>query len=179
MIGFSDFCMTRLNMKPVTKVGAYEMYAIETGTFGLDGGAMFGIVPKPLWQKKLPQMSKTVFRLRLVPCCFGGAGRNILVEVGNGQKWQDKEKRIYAIEFETNELIRSLSKIGLKPEDIHEVVITHLHFDHAGGATKYAEDGQTILPTFPNARYHVQETNWKHAKNPTLRDQGSYREIDF
>ena len=164
-------------MEPIAKIASYALYAIETGTFGLDGGAMFGVVPKPLWEKKIPSDAKNRIKLSARALLLEGHNRKILIDVGLGTKWQEKEKDIYAIDQSQNHLVASLELVGLKPKDISDVILTHLHFDHAGGSTHKVEG--KIVPTFPKATYHVQERNWNHANQPTLRDKASYLKDDF
>jgi glyoxylase-like metal-dependent hydrolase (beta-lactamase superfamily II) len=106
-----------------------------------------------------------------------GNGRNILVDAGIGEKYTDKFKGIYKIDFSRFSLERSFADAGLKAEDITDVIITHLHFDHAGGCTKLL-DGK-LVPTFPNAKYYVQRTQLELAKNPSERDEGSFFADDF
>lgn len=164
-------------MQPLTTVGPYQLYAVETGMFALDGGAMFGVVPKPLWEKRYPCDERNRIHLAARAVLLVGDSRNILIDVGLGDKWQSKEIDIYAIDQSKATLEKSLTAYGIVPDDITDVVLTHLHFDHTGGSTKIV-DGKCI-PRFKNARYHVQEENWRHANNPTLRDRASYLKPDF
>lgn len=159
------------------KIGAYDIYPIETGRFGLDGGAMFGIVPRPLWEKTNPADSRNRIELAARAMLIIGNGRRILVDNGNGSKFNEKQIDIYRLDTATHSLDASLAKHGLNSGDITDVILTHLHFDHAGGST-VREDG-ILKPAFPNARYHVQRDHWKHALNPTEKDRGSFMPDDF
>jgi len=163
----------------IVKIGPYELFAVETGTFGLDGGAMFGVVPKPLWQKKTQADERNRIPLAARALLLKSSDKNILIDVGLGDKWSEKEKDIYAIDHTSNDLLQSLQRYGLKAEDIHDVLLTHLHFDHCGGSTKIDSSSHCLIPTFPHATYYVQEKNWIHARKPTLRDRASYLKADF
>lgn len=159
------------------KIGHYHLYAIETGTFALDGGAMFGVVPKTLWEKVIPPDEKNRIDMAARALLLVGAGRKILIDVGNGSKFNDKLKSIYKIDERRNTLLGSLGRLGIAVEDITDVILTHLHFDHAGGST-YRDHGG-VKPTFPNARYYVQREHWEAANNPTERDRASFFPEDF
>lgn len=159
------------------KIGNYELHSIETGRFGLDGGAMFGVVPKPLWEKTNPPDRKNRIALAARALLIIGNGRKILVDVGNGSKYSEKQVSIYNFDSSKHDLVSSLKKRGLTPGDITDVLLTHLHFDHAGGST-YVENG-LVKPTFPNAKYHVQHEHWLAATKPTERDRASFFSDDF
>lgn len=159
------------------QIGDYTISTIVADTFGLDGGAMFGIVPKPLWERKYPADSQNRIDLATRVLLIEGNGRKILVDTGNGTKWDDKYRAIYKIQSGDRDLIDTLHSRGIEPNNITDVLLTHLHFDHAGGAT-VMENGD-LLPTFPKATYYVQESNWKWANEPTEKDAGSYRQENF
>lgn len=153
------------------KLGDFEIWALSDGTFALDGGQMFGVVPKTLWEKKLPADSRNRVRLGLT-CLLVQTGRhNVLVDTGIGDKFDSKYADIYAIQHSTT-LPAELKRHGLEPEDIHIVINTHLHFDHCGWNTR--RDGSRVVPTFPRARYCIQRGEWEHALCPTERDRASY-----
>ena len=159
------------------KIGDYELYSIETSEFGLDGGAMFGIIPKPLWEKEvtpddLNRISMVTRSLLLV-----SDERKILVDTGNGTKWEQKYKNIYNINTDRYSIEKSLGKYHVFAEDITDVICTHLHFDHIGGNTKL-ELGK-VIPTFPNAKYWMTVENWKLANHPSQKDAGSFIEQDW
>jgi glyoxylase-like metal-dependent hydrolase (beta-lactamase superfamily II) len=157
-------------------VGDIEVRFVDGGTFGLDGGAMFGIVPKTLWEKKSPPDEKNRIRMRANSLLVRAGGKNILIETGNGTKWDAKMRGIYAIQ-EGDPLMDSLANYGVGPQQIDMVINTHLHFDHAGGNTRMV--GDVILPAFPQARYVVQRAELEHAGAPTEKDRGSYYAENF
>jgi glyoxylase-like metal-dependent hydrolase (beta-lactamase superfamily II) len=152
-------------------LGDIEILYLDAGPFALDGGAMFGVVPKILWEKKSPPDEKNRIRLRANSLLVRAANKTVLIETGNGTKFDVKQKSMYAIP-EGDPLRDSLEKAGVHPKDIDIVINTHLHFDHAGGNTRL-ENGRAI-PTFPNARYVVQRAELEHASQPTERDKASY-----
>ena len=159
------------------KIGTYEIHSIETGRFCLDGGAMFGVVPKPLWEKFNPPDEKNRIELAARALLVRGNGRTILVDVGNGSKYDDKLTSIYRFDTTRYDILSSLKKHNLTPADITDVLLTHLHFDHAGGST--VNENGDIKPTFPKAKYYVQREHWRAANNPTERDRASFFKEDF
>lgn len=154
-----------------------RFHALTACRFGLDGGAMFGIVPKPLWTRTNP--ADDANRIALASrCLYLEIGeRRVLVDAGMGQKWSEKEAGIYALEHPNGSLRAHLQSRGHDPDAITDVVLTHLHFDHAGGLTTDDERGHRA--TFPNATHWVQRENWLWAHAPTPRDAGSYRRENF
>jgi glyoxylase-like metal-dependent hydrolase (beta-lactamase superfamily II) len=165
--------------KPI-RAGRYEAAFVEDGPLRLDGGAMFGIVPRLLWQRRLaPDAEHRVpLALRCLLLRDAAAGRTILVDTGMGEKWPAREAQLYGRTPGQSGLTASLAAHGLRPEDVTDVVLTHLHFDHAGGATRRGEDGR-LVPTFPRARHFVQRRNLEWARSPSERDAGSYRAESF
>jgi glyoxylase-like metal-dependent hydrolase (beta-lactamase superfamily II) len=158
------------------KLGAFEIYPLSDGTFGLDGGQMFGVVPKPLWEKKLPADERNRVRLGLT-CLLVRTGKyNILIETGIGEKFDARHAGIYGIDH-SSRLPDELSRHGLGLNDIDIVINTHLHFDHCGWNTR--REGSQIVPTFPKARYFMQRAEWEHALHPSERDRASYLEEWF
>jgi glyoxylase-like metal-dependent hydrolase (beta-lactamase superfamily II) len=157
-------------------LGDLEVIYLDAGPFALDGGAMFGVVPKILWEKKSLPDEKNRIRLRANSLLVRAANKTILIETGNGTKFDPKQKSIYAIP-DGDPLRDSLQKAGVHPKDIDIVINTHLHFDHAGGDTCF-ENGRAV-PTFPNARYIVQRAELEHASQPTERDKASYFADNF
>jgi glyoxylase-like metal-dependent hydrolase (beta-lactamase superfamily II) len=151
--------------------GEIEVLPLHGGNFYLDGGAMFGVVPKTLWEKKAPADDRNRIRLAANSLLVRAANKNILVETGNGTKWDPKLRNIYGIQG-GDPLRDSLARLGVAPEKVDMVINTHLHFDHAGGNTRVA-DGRDV-PTFPTAQYVVQRAELEHAMNPTERDRASY-----
>ena len=159
------------------KIGRYTLYRIETSEFGLDGGAMFGIIPKPLWEKQAPADEMNRIEMVTRSLLLVSDSRKILIDTGNGTKWNEKYKKIYNIDTSQYNIESSLAKYGFTATDITDVFCTHLHFDHVGGNTKI-EDGK-IVPTFPNAKYWVSLENWNLANHPSQKDSGSFMEIDW
>jgi glyoxylase-like metal-dependent hydrolase (beta-lactamase superfamily II) len=158
-------------------IGPYQVNALETGRFALDGGAMFGIVPKPIWSKFHPADERNRIELAMRVLLIRDGKRNILVDVGIGTKFSPKLVDIYRVDQERFSLESSLRGYGLKADDITDVVLTHLHFDHAGGATEKL--GAEVRPTFLNAKYYVQKAHWKLALKPTVKDRGSFMSDDY
>ena len=152
-------------------LGEIEVLYLDGGKFGLDGGAMFGVVPKVLWEKKSPPDEKNRIRMRANSLLVRAANKTIVVETGNGTQWDPKLRAIYAIQ-DGDPLLDSLAKAGVQPGQVDLVINTHLHFDHAGGNTRLASG--RVVPTFPRAWYIVQRGELEHAMNPTERDRASY-----
>jgi glyoxylase-like metal-dependent hydrolase (beta-lactamase superfamily II) len=159
------------------KVAGYDLHPIETGRFSLDGGAMFGVVPKPLWSRTNPPDDRNRIELAARALLILGRGRKILVDNGNGSKFTEKQIDIYRLDTSGSDLARSLRLHGLDASDITDVILTHLHFDHAGGST--LREGAELRPAFPNARYYVQRAQWNQAMAPTEKDRGSFMPDDF
>jgi len=158
------------------QIGKYKLVTVISNYFALDGGAMFGIIPKPLWQKTNPPDEQNRIALSTRNLLLISDDRKILIDTGMGNKWDKKSKSIYKID-ENISLQTSLNSVGVSCEDITDVILTHLHFDHTGGSTKY-ENGK-LVPSFPNAKYYVQKKNYEWAVNPSERDRGSYIKENF
>ncbi|MCI0487470.1 MAG: MBL fold metallo-hydrolase [Blastocatellia bacterium] len=158
------------------KLGSFEIEVVSDGTFALDGGAIFGVVPRVVWERYFEPDERNRIRLGL-NCLLVRTGReNVLVDTGMGRKWDGRSRDRYALTDETDLLTR-LSEKGLAPEDIDVVINTHLHFDHAGTNT-IERDGRPV-PAFPRARYVVQRGELEHARSPHERDRASYVAEDF
>ena len=159
------------------RIGDYDLYSIETSEFSLDGGAMFGIVPKPIWEREAP--SDALNRIDMVTrsLLLCSDEKKILIDTGNGTKWEEKYRDIYNIDTSRYNIENSLTKYGFSADDITDIINTHLHFDHAGGNTKI--DGGSIVPTFPNAKYWVTKEHWELANHPSQKDSGSFIEHDW
>lgn len=155
------------------KLGSFEIQALSDGMFKLDGGQMFGVVPKMLWEKRITADSRNRVRLALTCLLVRTGKHNVLIETGIGDKFDAKFSDIYGVEHSTN-LLSELSRHGLKPEDVDIVINTHLHFDHCGWNTR--REGGATVPTFPRARYFIQRGEWEHALHPSERDRASYIE---
>jgi glyoxylase-like metal-dependent hydrolase (beta-lactamase superfamily II) len=158
-------------------IANYKIYPIETGRFSLDGGAMFGVVPKNLWEKSNPADSYNRIPLGLRSLLLESGNQLILIDTGIGTKFDEKYSRIYNIDFSDYSLDNSLKRYGFSRTDITDVVITHLHFDHAGGIT-LIKNGILDL-TFPNAIHYIQEEQWNWALNPSEKDKASFIKNDF
>ncbi len=157
--------------------GKYECTSVALGEFRLDGGTMFGIVPKVLWQKQIPADDKNRIRMNMRGLLIRGQGKTILVDLGIGTKLAQKVKQIYAFDDQRGDMNAILAPHGLTPADITDVIITHLHFDHVGGATIMV-NGEP-KPTFPNATYYVQKAQFETALNPHGRDTDSFPQVNF
>lgn len=158
------------------QIGKYKLKTVVSGKIGLDGGAMFGIIPKPLWEKTNPADEQNRVTLATRNLLLISDDKKILIDTGMGNKWDDKSKNIYRIDPEIS-LEKSLELNGLKPDDITDVILTHLHFDHTGGSTKIEND--KIIPSFLNAKYFIQRKNFEWGMNPSDRDKGSYIKENF
>lgn len=158
------------------QIGKYKLKTVLSGFIALDGGAMFGIIPKPLWEKTNPADELNRVTLSTRNLLLIGDNKKILIDTGMGKKWDEKSKNIYRIDSKLD-LEHALEQNGIKPEDITDVLLTHLHFDHTGGSTKL-ENGK-LIPSFPNAKYFVQKKNFEWATNPSDRDKGSYIKDNF
>ena len=158
-------------------IGSYQLYSIETSEFALDGGAMFGIIPKPLWEKEVPADEQNRITMVTRSLLLVSDDHKIIVDTGNGTKWQEKFRDIYRIELDNLNLEKSLAKYNFSPGDITDVYCTHLHFDHVGGNTKIVAG--KLEPVFPNATYWVQNENWELANSPSEKDAGSFMSADW
>jgi glyoxylase-like metal-dependent hydrolase (beta-lactamase superfamily II) len=161
------------------RVGRYEIASVVDGWFALDGGAMFGIVPRPLWERRIAPDARNRIRLacRSLVAVDREARRVVLVDTGIGGNWDARRTDIYAIERSAGGLDGGLSRLGIGREDVTDVILTHLHFDHAGGATRPGPAGLEL--SFPRATHHVQRRAWQLAHAPTEKDAGSFRPEDF
>jgi glyoxylase-like metal-dependent hydrolase (beta-lactamase superfamily II) len=153
------------------RIGSYTLRQIETGRFSLDGGAMFGIVPRTLWERQIEPDARHRIPLAMRCLLLEGEGRLVLVDNGVGDKSDERFTGLYGLDFEHSELHRSLRAVGFSAEDVTDVVLTHLHFDHCGGST--TREGDRLRPTFPNATYHVQDRHWRWAQE-SPREQASF-----
>lgn len=154
------------------RLGQFQLDVVSDGTFRLDGGAMFGVVPRVLWERVYPPDDRNRIRLGL-NCLLVRTGReNVLVDTGIGEKWSERERDMFGVAHETT-VPRSLEALGLTVDDVDVVVCTHLHFDHAGGNTRLDDQGRAVA-TFPCARYVVQAGELETARHPHERERASY-----
>jgi glyoxylase-like metal-dependent hydrolase (beta-lactamase superfamily II) len=158
------------------KLGDLEFHILTDGRFRLDGGAMFGVIPRPMWERALPPDDRNRVTLSMNSLLIRTGGKNILVETGAGDKWDAKRRDIFAFEGAPR-LLEQLADRGVSPEQVDIVVNTHLHFDHCGWNTCVV-NGKPA-PTFPNAHYIVQRGEIEHARQPTERDRASYLPENF
>jgi len=154
-------------------IGDYRVEIVPDTEFHLDGGAMFGVVPRNLWAQVCPPDDQNRIRMNM-NCVFIDTGdEKVLIETGIGDKWTPNEVAMYGIQREHSLAETLRSKTGVDADDVTIVVNTHLHFDHSGGNTRQDERGK-IVPTFRNARYFVSRSELEHADRPTERDRASY-----
>jgi glyoxylase-like metal-dependent hydrolase (beta-lactamase superfamily II) len=154
------------------KLGDWELKAVMAGRFGLDGGAMFGVVPRALWEKRLPPDDQNRIPMAMRCLLARGGDRTILVDVGSGSGYDEKTQTIYAFD-EIEPLARAVEQAGVSPSEVTDVVLTHLHFDHGAGVVE-ADGGDSWELVFPGATHHVQRAQWTHAFAPNPRDRASY-----
>lgn len=160
-----------------TQVGSIRIHGIEAGVQQLDGGAMFGVVPKPLWERRIPADTRNRIPLALRCLLVEAPDALVLIDTGVGNKFDEKFADIYGISNagDPTRLEDGIRDAGFEPSDVDIVLNTHLHFDHAGGNTMRLEDG-AIVPSFPNARYMVQRGELNFANSVNERIKASYLE---
>lgn len=155
------------------KFGDYRVEVVSGGEFRLDGGAMFGVVPRTLWQRAAPPDEENRVTLNTNCLFVETAGERVLVETGMGDKWSPRHAEMYGVGAGPTLGESLFERTGCRPEEVTIVVNTHLHFDHAGGNTTLDREGRAV-PAFPNARYFVSRTEYEHAESPHERDRASY-----
>ena len=158
------------------KLGATSVNIVSDGTFLLDGGVVFGQVPKAYWELQMKPDRKNRIRMGLNCLLIQTPDMNILVDTGAGSKRSDRYRDLYGMN--ADKLLKGLKKFGLTARDIDVVLLTHLHFDHVGGCTKLDRSGIAV-PTFPKAEYVVQRSSWDEAQDPNERDKDAFHEQDF
>ena len=158
------------------QLGDLTLTSLWDGSFRLDGGAMFGVVPKPLWEKRAPGDERNRIRLGLRPLLVQGE-QTLLIDAGIGGKMDAKSVDIYGIDRSRN-LDHSLADAGIRRDEIDIVLASHLHFDHVGGFTVQDSSG-ALVPAFPRARYVVRTAEWDDAAHPHARNRASYVKEDF
>ncbi len=175
-------------------IGPYKATSLNTTKFGLDGGAMFGTVPKVLWSKTNPSDDQN--RILMECRCLllessqkneNGMPRKILIDTGLGADFEEKYgpklgpkfSKMYAVGSNESGIEKALKEHGIACEEITDVILTHLHFDHAGGATKFDQNKKDLVATFKNATYYIQKENLNNAKAPNMREKASYYSCNF
>lgn len=158
------------------QLGSFKIDVISDGTFALDGGAMFSVVPRLVWERYFQPDDFNRIRLGLNALLVRAGDRNVLIDTGIGFKWDAPSLKRYSIAHETN-IVSELERLGVAPHQIDIVINTHLHFDHAG--TNTIERDGVVVPAFPRARYVVQRGELEHALSPHERDRASYDARNF
>ena len=156
----------------MVKLGTFELHELTDGEFSLDGGAMFGVVPKALWHKTNPADPDNRITLALRPLLINTKNELVLIDTGIGDKCGETFREIYKIDRAAT-IDGSLKNLGIVPADIDVVILTHLHFDHTGGSTVKTGPGE-YLPHFPKARTFIQKLEWDAAHHPDPRSRASY-----
>jgi glyoxylase-like metal-dependent hydrolase (beta-lactamase superfamily II) len=155
---------------PNLTLGDFELSVFSDGTYPLDGGAFFGVVPKIMWSRKVAADEKNYVTAGLNSLLLRTGKETVLVETGMGNKLSERMVKFYG---QPAQLLANLAAGGVAPEDIDIVINTHLHFDHCGWNTVRSKDGK-IIPTFPRAKYYAPEGEWQYARHPSERDAISY-----
>jgi glyoxylase-like metal-dependent hydrolase (beta-lactamase superfamily II) len=164
-------------MKLMLKLGDKEVYSIVENSFKIDGGAMFGVVPRVIWERLMVPDERNMITLDLNLLLIKSDGKNILIDTGMGNTLNEKQKKMYGVEKNSN-LEKGLSDIGLTTESIDFVILSHLHFDHAGGIVGLNSRGEKV-PRFPEAKYIIQSEEWKYALQPDERTKATYLVENF
>ena len=155
---------------PQLTLGDFELSVFSDGTYPLDGGAFFGVIPKVMWSRKVDADERNYVLAGLNSLLIRTGKQNILVETGMGNKLSERMIKFYG---QPAKLLPNLAAAGIAPEDIDIVINTHLHFDHCGWNTVRNKEGK-IVPTFPRAKYYAPEGEWQYARKPSQRDSISY-----
>ena len=163
-------------MRDRITLGDYELFLVSDGTYQLDGGVYFGVVPKALWSRKKAADEENLIRVGLNCLLARSDSHTILVETGIGEKLDEKRVRLYGVQRERS-LPEDIAARGIDPDSIDLVVNTHLHFDHCGGNSRW--QGSQAVPVFPRARYSVQRGEWEHAHLRHDRDRVSYLDENY
>jgi len=158
----------------MVELGGFKLHVLSDGVFYVDGGLIFGIIPRVLWSKRFEPDEQNRVPLYLRPLLVDTGERRVLIDPGIGDTYGEKFRKIYNIEREPGQLVESLANAGYAPEDITDVLFTHLHFDHCGCATKLDSGGVPRI-VFRSAYYHASIEEYEKSRNPNARTQGSYR----
>ena len=154
-----------------------KVFSIDTGNFKLDGGAMFGVIPKTLWQKMIPADEHNLCNWTMRSLLIDTGDKVILIDTGLGNKQDERFFSLYYLNGEGS-LIPSINKAGYSVDDVTDVLLTHFHFDHVGGAVAKNDDG-TLYPAFPNATYWTTKRHYDWAVNPNARERASFLKENF
>ncbi|MGA8621678.1 MAG: MBL fold metallo-hydrolase [Candidatus Sulfotelmatobacter sp.] len=155
---------------PSLTLGAFELTILSDGTYPLDGGAFFGVIPKIMWLRRVASDERNYVQAGLNSLLIRTGKQTVLVETGMGNKLSERMVKFYG---QPAKLLANLAGAGISPEDVDVVINTHLHFDHCGWNTVRVKDGK-IAPTFPRAKYFAPEGEWQYARRPSERDAISY-----
>lgn len=155
-----------------------QLHTIHTGNFKLDGGAMFGVVPKSIWNRLNPADENNMCNWAMRCLLVVDGNRKILIDTGIGTKQSEKFFGFYYLNG-PDSLELSLNSVGFEKSDITDVLLTHLHFDHVGGAVQWNKNKTGYEPAFPNATFHVTEEQWNHASKPNMREKASFLQENF
>ncbi len=165
------------------EIGEFQILSIETGTFRLDGGAMFGVVPKTLWapHEDVDEQNRILLATRTLVAVSRDRKHVILVDTGTGTKWSGKEASRFAVAYDGEAIGRALSShFGLTADDVTDIIVTHLHFDHNGGLTVWSgEPGGDTCLRFPGARLWLHRRQWDHVQLPSEKDRASFLKRDY
>ncbi len=159
------------------RLGNFELNVVSDGVFRMNGGTVFGVVPKTIWGRLRPPDRKNRVELGLNCLLIRANGKTVLVDTGLGAKHSPHVKNIYGMR--AGKLVRNLAQRGVKPRDIDLVILTHLHFDHVGGCTRNVRDRPDPAPVFPRAIHLVQRTDWQEANETNERTRPAYNPDDF
>jgi glyoxylase-like metal-dependent hydrolase (beta-lactamase superfamily II) len=159
------------------RLGDLELYVLNSDHWKADGGLMFGVVPKVLWEKQKPADSNNMIDMSCVCLVARMNGRVIICETGIGNKLSEKRARQVSLR-EPDEMLHALRRLGIRPDEVDAVIPTHLHWDHSGGLTRRDANGGLEL-TFKNARHFIQRSEWDYALHPDIRSQSAYITDDF
>jgi glyoxylase-like metal-dependent hydrolase (beta-lactamase superfamily II) len=161
------------------EVGDFDLTVVGDGGFRLDGGAMFGVVPRVMWEKPCPPDEHNRIRMT-TNCLLVARGRDLLlIDTGIGDKHDAKFQANYGMEVGATRLPESIRQAGYEPGDVTHVLLSHLHFDHCGWNTRAEGKSGRLVPTFPNARYWLQRGEVEHARQPNERDRASYDPLNW
>ena len=156
----------------MTTKSTIENFCLSPGMFRLDGGAMYGIIPRPLWQKKSPPDDLNRIDLDLRLWLIKSADKIILTDTGIGDYHGQRFDEQFDVRQESHPIEKMLEDLGVKPSDVTDLVLSHLHFDHVGGIC--AKDGESFKNIFTNATIHLHQSHYEYSLSPTLRDSGSF-----